>query len=63
MGSRNFTQTLLERLRELPAGKLAEVEDFVDFLLRQATAKRRFARRPSAPCGRGRAAPDGDTRA
>lgn len=32
MSSSSSADALLEKLRELPPGKLAEVEDFVDFL-------------------------------
>jgi hypothetical protein len=32
MPSPSYTQALLEKMRELPKDKLAEVEDFIDFL-------------------------------
>jgi hypothetical protein len=31
-----FEQTLIEKIRDLPPGKVEEVADFVDFLLRRS---------------------------
>lgn len=40
MSGSAFEQDLLEKLRDLPAEKLAEVEDFVDFLRRRDEERR-----------------------
>ena len=44
MGAKRREQDLIEKIRRLPDDKLAEVEDFVDFL-RQRQEERRLARR------------------
>lgn len=41
------TRTLLEKLRHLPPDRLAEVDDFIDFLLTRAAASARTAPRPA----------------
>ena len=41
------TQTMLEKLRHLPPDRLAEVDDFIDFLLSRAAASARTAPRPT----------------
>jgi hypothetical protein len=40
-------QTMLEKLRLLPPDSLAEVEDFIDFLLGRVAAPARTALRPT----------------
>jgi Protein of unknown function (DUF2281) len=39
-------QTLLEKIQSLPAERIAEVEDFVDFLKQRARTKRPAQRKP-----------------
>ena len=37
-----YEQTILEKLRQLPPERLAEVEDFVDFLAHRQADERQF---------------------
>lgn len=39
-------QSLVEKIQSLPVERIAEVEDFVDFLKRQPPARRAPARQP-----------------
>ncbi len=38
-----IAQTLLEKIQSLPAERIAEVEDFIDFLRERATRRRETA--------------------
>ena len=42
------TRAMLEKLRHLPPDRLAEVDDFIDFLLGRAAAAARTAPRPTS---------------
>jgi len=42
------TQTMLEKLRHLPPDRLAEVDDFIDFLLSRVVAPSHTAPRPTS---------------
>ena len=42
------TQNMLEKLRHLPPDRLAEVDDFIDFLLSRVAAPGRTAPRPTS---------------
>lgn len=40
------TQTLLEKIQSLPADRIVEVEDFVDFLRKRVAARKRPGKEP-----------------
>lgn len=42
------TRAMLEKLRHLPPDRLAEVDDFIDFLLSRTVAAARTAPRPTS---------------
>lgn len=56
MTSATHTQTLIDKLRELPREQLAEIEDFVDFLRQRHSAGRTSRERLSDAIDAGRVA-------